>query len=156
MAGSTGLEPATSDVTGRRSNQTELTPQAGNSLVLLAAGISIHREQRWTQELFSKRFSRCPMTIKPQVKCGAIRLQQASSRRRAKNLFLQAHRSSKKKGPRTRAAPPYKSMISAERTRPASTIKRAMVGPRIPRGNEAEPGLITKQPSRRSIMARCV
>ena len=28
MAGSTGLEPATSDVTGRRSNQTELTPQA--------------------------------------------------------------------------------------------------------------------------------
>ena len=26
MAGSTGLEPATSDVTGRRSNQTELTP----------------------------------------------------------------------------------------------------------------------------------
>ncbi len=29
LAGSTGLEPATSDVTGRRSNQTELTPQAG-------------------------------------------------------------------------------------------------------------------------------
>ena len=28
LAGSTGLEPATSDVTGRRSNQTELTPQA--------------------------------------------------------------------------------------------------------------------------------
>ena len=28
LAGSTGFEPATSDVTGRRSNQTELTPQA--------------------------------------------------------------------------------------------------------------------------------
>lgn len=60
MAGSTGLEPATSDVTGRRSNQTELTPQAGNSLVLLAAGISIHREQRWTQELFFKKIFPLP------------------------------------------------------------------------------------------------
>ena len=29
MATCTGLEPVTSDVTGRRSNQTELTPQAG-------------------------------------------------------------------------------------------------------------------------------
>ena len=56
MAGSTGLEPATSDVTGRRSNQTELTPQAGNSLVLFAAGISIHRERQRTQELFQKNF----------------------------------------------------------------------------------------------------
>jgi hypothetical protein len=27
MAGTTGLEPATSDVTGRRSNQTELRPR---------------------------------------------------------------------------------------------------------------------------------
>ena len=32
MAGSTGLEPATSDVTGRRSNQTELTPQCSSLL----------------------------------------------------------------------------------------------------------------------------
>jgi len=29
MAGTTGLEPATSDVTGRRSNQTELRPRVG-------------------------------------------------------------------------------------------------------------------------------
>jgi hypothetical protein len=29
MAGTTGLEPATSDVTGRRSNQTELRPRWG-------------------------------------------------------------------------------------------------------------------------------
>ncbi len=29
MAGTTGFEPATSDVTGRRSNQTELRPRWG-------------------------------------------------------------------------------------------------------------------------------
>ena len=33
LAGSTGLEPATSDVTGRRSNQTELTPQQSFAFV---------------------------------------------------------------------------------------------------------------------------
>ena len=39
MAGSTGLEPATSDVTGRRSNQTELTPQAAIRLRSLLRGL---------------------------------------------------------------------------------------------------------------------
>ena len=33
LAGSTGIEPATSDVTGRRSNQAELTPQAAFACV---------------------------------------------------------------------------------------------------------------------------
>ena len=36
MAGLTGLEPATSGLTGRRSNQTELQPQGEPEIVLRA------------------------------------------------------------------------------------------------------------------------
>jgi len=36
MAGTTGFEPATSDVTGRRSNQTELRPRDVTNNMMLA------------------------------------------------------------------------------------------------------------------------
>lgn len=95
MAGSTGLEPATSDVTGRRSNQTELTPQAAIRMCSLLRGLV------YTDFNFAR-----------------------------KNFFKKS----------------YKSMISADSTRPSSTKSRAMDASRLPRGSDADPGLITRHP----------
>lgn len=54
MAGSTGLEPATSDVTGRRSNQTELTPQAAIRLCSLLRGLVYTGLLRVCKNFFKK------------------------------------------------------------------------------------------------------
>ncbi len=69
MAGSTGLEPATSDVTGRRSNQTELTPQAVRGYPLLRELVYTDmRDPR--KNFFQKLFA----TAKSQLKAYRIRL----------------------------------------------------------------------------------
>jgi hypothetical protein len=39
MAGTTGLEPATSDVTGRRSNQLNYVPAMSRDIPMLACGV---------------------------------------------------------------------------------------------------------------------
>ena len=54
MAGSTGLEPATSDVTGRRSNQTELTPQAAIRLRSLLRGL-VYTESVFVRKNFFQK-----------------------------------------------------------------------------------------------------
>ena len=44
MAGTTGFEPATSDVTGRRSNQTELRPRMHSvDVFILAWAVAGHK-----------------------------------------------------------------------------------------------------------------
>ena len=63
LAGSTGLEPATSDVTGRRSNQTELTPQAAIRLRSLLRGLVYTESVFVRKNFFSNNFARadgCP------------------------------------------------------------------------------------------------
>ena len=56
MAGSTGLEPATSDVTGRRSNQTELTPQAAVRIASLLRELVYTETLRVRKNFFEKVF----------------------------------------------------------------------------------------------------
>ena len=54
LAGSTGLEPATSDVTGRRSNQTELTPQAAIRVCSLLRGL-VYTDFNFTRKNFFQK-----------------------------------------------------------------------------------------------------
>jgi hypothetical protein len=46
MAGTTGLEPATSDVTGRRSNQLSYVPAMSPDIQIVTRSLAIHQIAR--------------------------------------------------------------------------------------------------------------
>ena len=60
MAGTTGLEPATSDVTGRRSNQTELRPRDVSDTQIVARRTCFPQNQ----ELSKPETAQCTMSLK--------------------------------------------------------------------------------------------